>query len=45
MAAGTASALFAAISIGTLGRIVGVVTVLVCGALAVRGILLFRRRA
>lgn len=45
MAAGTASALFAAVSLGTIGRIAGAVAVLISGALTVRSVLLFRSRA
>lgn len=45
VAAGTASALFAAVSLGTIGRIVGAVAVLVTGALTVRCVLLLRGRA
>jgi hypothetical protein len=45
MAAGAASALFAAVSLGAIGKIVAGVAVVVCGALAVRGVFLLRRRA
>ncbi|HZR49493.1 MAG TPA: hypothetical protein VFB06_08260 [Streptosporangiaceae bacterium] len=45
VAAGTASALFAAVSVGTIGRIVGSVAVLVGCALTVRCVVLFRGRA
>jgi hypothetical protein len=44
-AAGTASALFAAVNIGTIGKIVAAVAGIVGAALAVRGILFLRSRA
>lgn len=45
VAAGTASALFAAVSLGTITRIIGAVAVLVSAALTVRCVVLFRGRA
>jgi hypothetical protein len=45
VAAGTASALFAAVSIGTIGKILAAAAALIGVALTVRRILLLRRRA
>jgi hypothetical protein len=45
VAAGTASALFAAVDVGTLGRIVTIIAAIVCTALTVRQVLRLRRDA
>jgi hypothetical protein len=45
VAAGAASAIFAAVNIGTIGKILAVTAAVVCGALAVRQILRLSRRA
>jgi hypothetical protein len=45
VAMGAASALFAAVNIGTIGKIMALVAAFLCGALTIRHVLRRRRRA
>jgi hypothetical protein len=45
VASSAASAIFAPVSIGTIGRIVAIAVAIICGSLAIRRILRLGRRA
>jgi hypothetical protein len=45
VAMGAASALFAAVNIGTIGKIMAVVAAFLCAALVIRQLIRLRRRA